>query len=247
LIELRMTSLVPAETLTELEERLGARFTALPELERMALVTALAEGMVSHARLREISTDHPADITKMLARLVKDGLLEPDGVGRGMVYFLPWMTRPSPTGFAGDQPEASVQDGSGPKQGSLTPELDRLTPELDRLTPELDLPLVIDESQLTPAEQATLRQTASPVSRRPRVRSEVMREVVVALCAGRFLGLRLLAALLNRKDFDSLRERVLNLLVQEGVLRRAFPRPNDPRQAYTSSPIQVADHTEPPK
>ncbi|MDZ7622157.1 MAG: ATP-binding protein [Candidatus Competibacteraceae bacterium] len=40
LIELRMTSLVPAETLAELEERLGARFTALPELERMALVTA---------------------------------------------------------------------------------------------------------------------------------------------------------------------------------------------------------------
>ena len=220
----------------------------------MALVTALAEGMVSHARLREILTDHPADITKMLARLVKDGLLEPDGVGRGMVYFVPWMARPSPTGFAGDQLEASASDVSNPKQGSLTPELgrltpelDRLTPELDRLTPELDLPLVINESQLTPAEQATLRQTASPVSRRPRVRSEVMREVVVALCAGRFLGLRLLAALLNRKDFDSLRERVLNLLVQEGVLRRAFPRPNDPRQAYTSSPIQVADHTEPPK
>ena len=74
-----------------------------------------------------------------------------------------------------------------------------------------------------------------------------MREVVITLCAGRFLGLRLLAELLNRKDFDSLRERVLNLLVQQGLLRRAFPRPNDPRQAYTSSPIQVAAHTKPPK
>lgn len=247
LMELRMTSLVPAETLAELEKYLGARFTALPELERMALVTALAEGMVSHARLREISTDHPADITKMLACLVKDGLLEPDGVGRGMVYFLPWTTRPSPTGFAGDQPDTSAPEGSNPKQGSLTPELDCLTPELGRLTPELDLPLVIDESQLSAAERASLRQTASPVSQRERVKPEIMREVVITLCAGRFLGLRLLAELLNRKDFDSLRERVLNLLVQQGLLRRAFPRPNDPRQAYTSSPIQVAAHTKPPK
>ncbi len=184
----------------------------------------------------------------MLARLVKDGLLEPDGVGRGMVYFLPWMTRPSPAGFAGDQPEIFARHGSGPKQGSLTPELNRLTPELDRLTPELDLPLIIDESQLTAAEQADLRQMASPVSQRKRVKKpEVMQEVVIALCKGRFLGLRLLAELLHRKDFDSLRERVLNHLVQQGLLRRAFPRPNDPRQAYTSSPIQVVAHMEPPK
>ncbi|NMC74442.1 MAG: AAA family ATPase, partial [Geobacteraceae bacterium] len=94
LMELRMTSLVPDEALAELEVHLGAAFRALPELERLALVTAVTEGMVNHARLREISTEHPADITKLLAHLVKEGFLVPDGVGRGMVYYVPWATRP---------------------------------------------------------------------------------------------------------------------------------------------------------
>jgi hypothetical protein len=246
LMELRMTSLVPAQTLAELEEHLGARFTALPELERMALVTAIAEGMVSHARLREISADHPADITKMLARLVKDGLLESDGIGRGMVYFVPWMTRPSPTGFAGDQPEASTQDNLSPKPGSLTPELSALTPELSALTPELDLPLVAESTQFTESQLNTLRELAHSVRERERVSPEMMRPVVLSLCSGCYIGLRLLSELLNR-DSDDLRKRILNPLVKEGLLRRAFRRPNDPRQAYTSSLIQAATHADPKK
>jgi predicted HTH transcriptional regulator len=246
LMELRMTSLVPAQTLAELEEHLGARFTALPELERMALVTAIAEGMVSHARLREISADHPADITKMLARLVKDGLLESDGIGRGMVYFVPWMTRPSPTGFAGDQPEASTQNNLSPKPGSLTPELSALTPELSALTPELDLPLVAESTQFTESQLNTLRELAQSVRERERVSPEMMRPVVLSLCSGCYIGLRLLSELLNR-DSDDLRKRILNPLVKEGLLRRAFRRPNDPRQAYTSSLIQAATHADPKK
>ena len=74
----------------------------------------------------------------------------------------------------------------------------------------------------------------------------MMRPVVLSLCDGCYIGLRLLAELLNR-DSDDLRKRILNPLVKEGALRRAFRRPNDPRQAYTSSPIQVAAQTEPPK
>lgn len=65
-----------------------------------------------------------------------------------------------------------------------------------------------------------------------------MREVVLQLCEGRFIGLRALAALLGRRDTDGsdLRKRILNPLVQEGRLQRAYPRPNDPRQAYRTAP-----------
>ena len=90
LMELRMSSLVSEDVLVDLEARLGKRFAALPELARLALITASAEGMVNHARLRDISTEHPADITKMLSSLGPDGLLATQGTGRGMVYFLPW-------------------------------------------------------------------------------------------------------------------------------------------------------------
>src|SRR5207244_3084334 len=93
LMELHMTSLLPAQAVAELEAHLGAGFANRSPLERLALVTASTDGMINHARLNQISTDHPSDITKMLARLVKDGLLVSDGVGRGMMYFLPWQER----------------------------------------------------------------------------------------------------------------------------------------------------------
>ena len=63
----------------------GEKFHALSEPERLALITASTEGVVSHARLREICAEHPAVLTKFLAHLVRDGLLASDGTGRGMV------------------------------------------------------------------------------------------------------------------------------------------------------------------
>ena len=74
-------------------EGVGTVFSRLSREERLALVTATTEGSVNHRRLREISTDHPTDITRMLAGLVRDGWLVSEGIGRGMIYFLPWQDR----------------------------------------------------------------------------------------------------------------------------------------------------------
>lgn len=239
LMELRMTSLLPTQAVAELEAHLGAKFASLPSLEHLALVTAATEGMVNHGRLREISTDHPTDITKMLARLVKDGLLVSDGVGRGMVYFLPWQERRGVTIF---ESEARLLP---PELSSLTPDLDALPPESSSLTPELQnsppdiaVQVVSDLSQLSEAEIAVLRQRAAPVSERLRANPELVRQTVLALCDGRYLGLRVLADLLKRRDRDGkdLRTRILNPLVVEGALLRAYPKANDPRQAYITSP-----------
>lgn len=65
-----MASLLPADAVAELEAHLGAKFANLSEPERLALVTPATEGMLSHPRFREICTDHPSDITKMLGRRV---------------------------------------------------------------------------------------------------------------------------------------------------------------------------------
>ena len=235
LMELRMTSLVPEDALTELETHIGTDFRALPELERLALVTAVSEGMVNHSRLREISTEHPADITKMLGRLVKDGYLSPDGVGRGMVYFVPWMTR-SITGqsFASDLAMTTV---SRPQELSVLPqELGSLPQEFGHITQELSQLLRADISDLSPDELAELEALSASVREKKRVAPEVMRNAVLQICRDRFLGLRVLAHLLAR-DAADLRRRTLKPLITEKVLRTAFPRPNDPRQAYTSSPI----------
>lgn len=239
LMELRMSSLVPEDVLHDLQARLGERFAALPELARLALITASAEGMLNHARLREISTEHPADITKMLATLVRDGLLTTQGIGRGMVYFLPWQTQATSMVF---EPGNGLALSPG---AALTPELAALTPELSALTPERaagmaaepqELVVVSGLDQLAPAELDRLRALAAPVTRRGRASPELVQQTVLALCSGRYLGLRALAQLLERNpDGVDLRKRILNPLVASGSLQRAYPSANDPRQAYTAS------------
>jgi len=239
LMELRMTSLLPLEAVATLEAQFGPRFTGLGELERLALVAAITDGVLNHTRLREISSDHPTDITKMLARLVKDGMLVSQGVGRGMVYHLPKSGRLRNDLFADD--DIAV----------LTPELVGLTPELVGLTPELagdvTLPLTVisNLSQLPVEQQAVLRHLALPVSAYQRVQPEIVKKTVLALCDGRYVGLRVLTELLARRDQGGadLRNRILNPLVKEGLLLRAYPLPNDPRQAYRSASPIVSDIT----
>ncbi len=230
LMELRMSSLVPEDVLVDLQARLGERFMALPELARLALITASAEGMLNHARLREISTEHPADITKMLANLVRDGLLAAQGAGRGMVYVLPWQNRASLALFGG------VDAAAEP------PELDLKPPELGVKPPELGVKPpeqrpFLDWASLPVAVQEALSAAAAPVATRGKVKAELLRETILKLCAQRYLGGRVLAHVLNR-DPDDLRKRTLTPMVKEGLLRAAFPASSDPRQAYTATEPQ---------
>lgn len=235
LMELRMSSLVPEDVLLDLQARLGERFAALPELARLALITASAEGMLNHARLREISTEHPADITKMLAGLVRDGLLATQGIGRGMVYFLPWQQPDAGAFFdrAAESGDAAMPLSIPPELGVIPPELRAIPPELGAIAPELSGPY-IDWADVPPALQATLTELAMPVSQHPRVKPDLLQDTVLRLCDGRYLGRRVLAHLLSRNP-DDLLKRTLNPMVEAGQLRPAFASGSDPRQAYTAS------------
>lgn len=236
LMELRMSSLVPEDAVTELELHLGEQFRALPELARLTLITACAEGMVNHARLREISAEHPADITKLLAELVRDGFLRTDGVGRGMVYFLPWQKQHSSAIF-----ERSSDDDGTETVLLLPLQLDIIPPELDALPPELSK-LYLDWPDVPAELQTMLLELAKPVSQHRRVVPEILQNTVCNLCNGRYLGRRVLAHLLNR-NADDLLKRTLNPMVEIGRLQTAFDSASDPRQAYTACIIESTNNT----
>ena len=89
LLELRMISLLPAESVKMLDDLFGDRFRNLPELDRVILITAATEDRVHHARIKEMSSDHPKDISAALAHLVQEGMLIKQGETRGSVYYLP--------------------------------------------------------------------------------------------------------------------------------------------------------------
>jgi ATP-dependent DNA helicase RecG len=236
LMELRMSSLVPDDAIEELQAHLGDRFAALSELARMALITASAEGLVSHGRLREISTEHPADISKLLATLVRDGFLSAQGAGRGMVYFLPWQQ--STTTLMFDSAESAIGadlTGKSPELRAKPPELSDKPPELDNKPPEQRA--FIDWASIAVEVKNELFALAEPVSARPKAKAEVLRNTILALCTQRYLGVRVLAHVLQR-DPDDLRKRTLTPMVKDGLLQAAYPASSDPRQAYTAAVVK---------
>ncbi len=233
LMELRMSSLVPKEAVSELDGRLGERFTRLPESARLALITAHIEGMVSHDRLKQICTDHPADLTKMLGALVRDGLLLSDGSGRGMIYFLPWQRRPAASfDLVGDEIGTEDTGAKPPELGAKPPELNGKPPELGEAKAASEA-IYLDWETIPEPLRRELIELGLRVSGTGRVPPAVLRETLLGLCAGRYLGLRVLAQVLHR-DPDDLRKRTLSQMVRDGQLRTAYPAIKDPRQAYTA-------------
>ena len=74
---------------------------------------------------------------------------------------------------------------------------------------------------------------SEPRSKR-NVDRQVLIDVVLQLCEGRFVTLRCLAELVKRKP-DTLRDQYLKTLVRQRQLNLAFPKtPNHERQAYTT-------------
>ncbi|MDQ3228066.1 MAG: putative DNA binding domain-containing protein, partial [Chloroflexota bacterium] len=83
-LELRHSHFLAEDERTRLHA-LGDRFT---EAERMALVRAKRGDPVDNQTLRHITGQHPADTTKTLRGLRKQGFLTKQGAGRGVHYEL---------------------------------------------------------------------------------------------------------------------------------------------------------------
>lgn len=86
---LPMVSLIPDQSSVKLHQLFGDKWHHLPSGERLALAIADTEGDVTNVRLREVTANHPADLTKMLQGLVRRGFLVSDGKRRWSRYKLP--------------------------------------------------------------------------------------------------------------------------------------------------------------
>jgi len=81
-------SLFPQEIQKSLSEQFGDEFIKLNKDERLALILAFVEGEVTNGRLSNVGALHPSDTSRMLKRLVNQGLLITNGIGRGTKYCL---------------------------------------------------------------------------------------------------------------------------------------------------------------
>ncbi|HEX6123704.1 MAG TPA: RNA-binding domain-containing protein [Ktedonobacterales bacterium] len=218
-LRMPMISLLPQETIDELDKRFGLGFRRLNEIERLALATALIEGEVSNERLREMCSLHSRDITTLLHNLVDRGFLHQYGTGRGTRYRLPGTTA-SP----GDLTLFSQLEFVHSEPGSV-----HLTGGSEHLA-EGSEHLAEGSEQLS--EPSTL---LSIVRSRPKVPVKMMEDAILLACRDRFLTVGEIAEVLQRAP-DTIRVHYLTRLVRAGLLVLRYPdKPNHPEQAYKAS------------
>ena len=142
LLELRMISLLPEESIRMLDELFGVKFRELPELERVVLITAATEGFVQHARIKEISLEHPKDISSALTHLVQKKMLEKEGETRGSIYHLPGKQLSEVI-----SPFMDNLDSNSPDLKLNSPDLKLNSPDLKLNSPDLKLNSPVFEKQ----------------------------------------------------------------------------------------------------
>jgi ATP-dependent DNA helicase RecG len=209
---LPMISLIPEESLARLKLRFGAKFQKFTKLEIQALVTADLEDWVDNARIRQITSEHPADLTRLLQRLVSQGVLMQKGQGRWTRYCIP------------------------PKIDSVHKEIHSVHMGPDSVhkgihSVHMD-PDSVHKEELTDIERDELIKIAEPARQFRRLSNKEMESVILKLCHRRWLSRRLLAELLGR-NADGLRSRFLTMMVEHGLLSLRYPdKPNRVDQAY---------------
>lgn len=209
ILRLRTVSLLPTETLVELDARFGRRFRELPETARLALATVAIEKSVTHSRLKEMCSEHPKDLSKTLASLVEEGFLVSRGATRGTIYFFP--------DKAPDAAADGLVSGVAPIPAGGTG-LEQMAGGLEHSTSSLE----------------HLQPLAEEARKSKKVSQAAMQQMLVELCSRAPLTAQQLAGLLDR-DLHSLKNHYLKPMVKAGTLKLLLPdKPNHPNQAYTA-------------
>lgn len=84
------TGMIPRERIAEVSDAIGQQaFADLDRIDKFILLCVPSQPVVGNSDLAGVLRVHPADLSKRLARLVKCGLLQSAGRGRGTKYGLP--------------------------------------------------------------------------------------------------------------------------------------------------------------
>lgn len=207
LLTLPRVSLIPDDTLSELQSRCGPVIDTLSQAQLMILATALIEENVSNARLQEVLSDHPSEISRHLTDLRDKGLLVGDDRRRWTTYQLATQLPDLFTANSGSD---------SPNSGTDSPDYDPSSLELQKIWDDL---LAL----------------AEPIRSKGRAPRDQVEATILRICEDRFLTQQQIAELLGRKA-ATIQEGYLAPMVRARKLRLRHPNsPNHPRQAYTRS------------
>jgi len=167
------------------------------------------------ARIKEISSEQPKDISAALSHLAQEGMLIKEGETRASVYYLPGQKPVElPLSFL-DNLETSSHD-LGTNSLGLDGNLLGLDGNLLGLTRKRDAILASFGLEKVPGK----------------MKHDAMRKLIVQLCDDSFVTLRELSKLLNRNQAFIQHDYISGML-SEGLLELKYPENKyHPNQAY---------------
>jgi ATP-dependent DNA helicase RecG len=189
---------------------------------------------------------HSADLTKLLVRLVKSGLLEQKLAGRWTSYRLgpgtPLATASDTAGFK-QLPLFNQGNWHTPQVEANTPQTGANTSHSGSITSHSGLIIPHSGSIIPHLSEAAVAQITQP-AREGQPRQQVIDTIILQLCAGCYLTAQQLADLLER-NAEGLRERYLTRLVASRQLQLRYPdKLRSKNQAYLAAP-SAANHETP--
>jgi len=204
ILTLRMSSLLPEEIVDLLRNALGKKFDTYNQIERIALVTAKAEGCVTHRRLTELTKEHPSELTKTLHGLVDKKVLMREGTSKGTFYYL---------------------KGEHPIQSDIVRWFRNAGKNSEPLATSSE-PLATSSEPLDENSEGykQLQQISQVVRDAKKSPSKLfVKKVIVELCSIKALSMIEIAELLGR-SMDYIRNRYVNPMCdKEKTLRRKYP------------------------
>ncbi len=266
-LELKMVSLVPSDTINRLESTFKEKFSNLNELERLILITADVDRWVNHERIMQITDESSRAVTLAFQKLENAEMLIANGSHKEKFCTLPGVKVSTvdevfKNGSINDDnfsaPNSSfeyseVSSEYSKLRSNLLKAINRPTKEYSyesrdkegrRLIEGLDLPIIDNIEALEENFRTILELVTEDVRNKTRVQKETLNTLIFVLCQDHYVSLKALAALLGRNP-DALRQSYLKPLVNQGLLKFAFPQQKTHElQGYTATnPSPPSDDT----
>lgn len=229
ILVLSTMSLLPDEEVDALKRELGqATYNSLSKQEIVALITTSTEGSITHRRFKELTKDHPADLSRILHGLVEKGLLRSEGAGQATFYYRPGK-HPINTDFGVEfTSEAQLVNSSN---GQPDSDANRTSSDINEVSSDAN---GASSDANGVSSDPELKKIAEVVANTQRTSKKVVANTILQLCLKQELSAREIASLLNRKE-KNIRSNYLNNMCQNGEIIRKYPNLiTHPQQKYSA-------------
>ena len=223
-LTLPLVSILDDKIEEELLSLFGENVIHMEHNKLLTLAFALTEGIVSNERLRFSLNMHKYDISKMLKDLCAEGFLVSDGIGRGTTYQLNKGER-----FTNNSANVAASAFNVATSGSnvATSGSNVATSGSNVATSGSNV-VTSDSNVVTSDSNMETSDSLKKVKRRC---SQMELFDMIVECANNWISLGEIAGKVQR-SVKYLNSRIINKMVDNGLLQRKYPVPNHPAQKY---------------